>query len=130
MLLDFGMAGEYSEAERRTFRRLIESVFLRNALGVAESLQDLGYLSEEVNPVEWIRDFGPITGLDGHLLRRLRAEPTFQLPARYMLLLRCVGLLKTVLTALTPDETDWIGVMSEIALPILMDAAVNSAARA
>ncbi len=130
VLLDFGMVAEYSEAERSTFRRLIESVFLRNALGVAESLQNLGYLSEGVNPAEWMRDFGPITGLNGDFLRRLRAEPTFQLPARYMLLLRCVGLLKSVLTALTPDETDWIGVMSEIALPITMDAVGNSVARA
>ncbi len=37
-----------------------------------------------------------------------------------MLLMRCLGLLKTVLTTLTPDEPDWVGVLSDHALPILL----------
>ncbi|GLG01172.1 hypothetical protein Alches_12110 [Alicyclobacillus hesperidum subsp. aegles] len=130
-LLDFGMVAEYSKAERKTFRRLIQSVFLRDALGVVEDLQELGYLPAEVNPAEWLRDIGPVTGrLNANLIRRLRSQQLFRLQARYMLLIRCLGLLKSVLTELSPNETDWLGVMSEHALPILMGTAGESAVRA
>lgn len=130
-ILDFGMVGEYSRDERKAIRSLIQSVFFRDAEGVVKVLQQLGYLKPDVNVAEFARNIGPLLGrFDGNLLSGLWSQQSFLLRARYMLLLRCVGLLKSALTMLTPDEADWFGVLSEHALPILMNSEEESVRRA
>lgn len=126
-LIDFGMIGEYDVVERQAFRNLIQRVFLRDVGGVVEVLQDLGCLPPDVDAAEFARSIKPALGrFDRALLRGLWEQKSFRLPARYMLLIRCLGLLKSVMTTLTPEETDWVGVISEQALPILMSNGVES----
>ncbi|MCL6453974.1 MAG: AarF/ABC1/UbiB kinase family protein [Alicyclobacillus sp.] len=121
-LLDFGMAAAYGEPERMALRRLLQHAVLQDASGVAAALQDLGFVQPGC--------LDAVTEVVGHLLkdrppaavamtqlRGLVQAGAVRVQARYMLLIRCLGMLKTSLTLLTPEETDWAGVVMEQALP-------------
>lgn len=120
-ILDFGMVAEYGQAERGAFRQLIQRVILRDAEGVVSVLQQLGYVQSDADTQEFARGIGSMLGrIDLALLRGLLAHESFRMQAKYMLLIRCLGLLKTVLSTLTPEETDWFSVLSEHVMPILL----------
>ncbi len=124
-LLDFGMVAEYSADERATFRNLVQRIFLRDLKGVFAILQDLGYIQKDVEVDKFLRDValgaGTSNVLTADTLSRVLGHDSFQLQARYMLLVRCIGMLKTALMILTPDEEDWLDVLSTRAFPILLD---------
>lgn len=122
-LLDFGMVGEYTTVERTAFRNLAQRIFFRDQVGVVRILQDLGFVQGDREPALLLESLG-----DSHhvfhieTLRRALSQGGVQFQARYMLLFRCVGMLKTVLTILTPEEKDWMTVLSDHALPIVMES--------
>lgn len=128
-LLDFGMIGEFKAEERAAFRQLIQSVFWRNRVGIVEALEQLGFLdfsdvSDERQTRKQVEEMvQSIMGqFDLKVLKRLLIHPLFRVQARYMLLVRCLGLLKSALTTLTPEESDWFGLVSEHIVPILLQS--------
>ncbi|MDQ0191074.1 AarF/ABC1/UbiB kinase family protein [Alicyclobacillus cycloheptanicus] len=129
-LLDFGMVAEYSAEERNAFRNLMQRLFFRDFNGVASILQDLGFLLPESDTGELVNSIrSAVQQFNGAVLRELLRLRGFRVEAKYMLLVRCLGMLKTALTILTPDETDWPGVLSEHALPALLNRMDASNAR-
>lgn len=122
-LLDFGMVAEYTTVERTAFRNLAQRIFFRDQVGVVRILQDLGFVQCDREPAALLESLG-----DSHhafhteTLRQMLTQDGVQFQARYMLLIRCVGMLKTALTILTPDEEDWMTVLSDHALPIVMES--------
>lgn len=120
-LLDFGMVAAYRPEERAAFRNLLQRAFLRDAEGVARLLQSLGFLRPDVDAAKFAREVAPsLRPFDGKALRSLLGRADFRVEAKYMLLVRCLGMLKTALTTLTPEENDWPGVLVDHAMQILL----------
>ncbi len=128
-LLDFGMVAEYTSDERAAFRDLLQRAYLRDMDGVVRILQNLGFLQSTSNAEELARG---LQGLSKHFtvadLRDLFQKHGFRLEARFMLLIRCLGMMKTAMTTLTPDETNWLEVLSEHVFPIMLSEANGSIA--
>lgn len=131
-MLDFGMVGEYSVEERACFRNLVQRIYLRDLKGVFEILQHLGYIRKDIVVDQFLRDIaigpGTLGKFDTETLSRVLGHEGFQLQANYMLLMRCISMLKTALTILTPDEDDWLDVLTSRAFSILFDASVPQTA--
>lgn len=126
-LLDFGMVAEYTSDERAAFRALLQCAFLRDMDGAVRILQSLEFLQSTSNAEELARG---LQGISKHFtaadLRNLIQKHGFRLEARYMLLIRCLGMIKTAMTTLTPDETNWTEVLSEHVFPIMLSEANGS----
>ncbi len=121
--VDFGMMAEIGPEDRSALRDLVMSLVARESAGVADALDDLGFLRPGVDrrPLEralaflLARMFTPggeamrarETAELEDLLTEMRAflhQHPFQLPARYAFLGRALGMLAGVTAALAPDE--------------------------
>lgn len=121
--VDFGMMAEIGAEDRTALRALVLALVARDAAGVADAMDDLGFLRPGVDrrPLEralaflLARMFAP--GGDAmrardtaeleDLLTEMRAflhQHPFQLPARYTFLGRALGMLAGLAAALAPDE--------------------------
>lgn len=121
--VDFGMMAEIGPEDRSALRALVLSLVARDAQGVADAMDDLGFVRAGVDrrPLEralgylLARMFAPggeaMRARDPAELDRLLSEMRaflhqhpFQLPARYAFLGRALGMLAGVAAALAPDE--------------------------
>ncbi|WP_017753860.1 ABC1 kinase family protein [Calidifontibacillus oryziterrae] len=126
--LDFGMVDELTAEEVKTIRWLVQSIMLGNLDGILSTFEELGFLPADANR----KDLQPTLS---QVLERLhnsgsqQSKPEFkhvvaglrhfiknsplQLQAKYMFLIRCIGILITVLSILAP-RTDWFEILYRI----------------
>jgi predicted unusual protein kinase regulating ubiquinone biosynthesis (AarF/ABC1/UbiB family) len=114
--LDFGMVAQLSKQEVQTFRYLIQSIMLGDVDGIVSSLDKLGYIPDQrqrdkvtliiLNVFESLNEsnhkepsFQRVIGI----LRSFIKDNPIQLQAKYMFLMRCIGILMTTLTTLAPN---------------------------
>lgn len=121
--VDFGMMAEIGPDDQSALRTLVLSLVARDARGVADAMDDLGFVRAGVDrrPLEralgvlLARMFAPggaamrardPAELDSLLseMRGFLHQHPFQLPARYAFLGRALGMLAGVAAALAPDE--------------------------
>jgi predicted unusual protein kinase regulating ubiquinone biosynthesis (AarF/ABC1/UbiB family) len=121
--VDFGMMAEIGPDDRSALQNMVLALVARDAQGVAEAMDDLGFVRPGVDrrPLEralaflLARMFAPggeamrardTDELEG-LLTEMRAflhQHPFQLPARYTFLGRALGMLAGLTASLAPDQ--------------------------
>ncbi len=132
VFLDFGMMGEIPGQDLRQVAALLKAVLSRDARGVVEAIDGLGFIRPGASPRLMVRAVqlmvDQVSGVPlkpGLALDRavadfqdfLYQEP-LQFPARYMFLGRAIGMLFGLISTLDP-ELDWMAVLRKRALPIL-----------
>lgn len=116
--LDFGMVTQLSTEEIQTIRDLLQSIMFADVDGIVSCIEKLGYIPDQTQKervtliIKSIYDsllysqdqtdqapsFQRVVGT----LRSFIKDNPIQLQAKYMFLLRCIGILMTTLTTLAP----------------------------
>lgn len=118
IFVDFGMVGRITPPMMQRIRRLFIGIAERDLKGIAESLDELGFLVAGADHRYLRRQLGrflnrfwgktleEIAQLDvsdlAHEVRELLFEGPFQVPVRYVFLGRAVGTLTGIATGLDP----------------------------
>lgn len=130
--LDFGMVDELTPRERNWIRRLLQSLAFGDVDGVTEALTQLGFFQisgDFVHKKEVVQQLmsglsqlGMPSTSQETVLSRISAPfqngSPLQLQAKYMFLLRSLGLLSTSLMLLNPNG-NWRDNLMERAFPVL-----------
>lgn len=121
-LIDFGMVAQLSNAEVKTFRYLLQSMMLGEVDGMVSCLDTLGYIPNEndrekvkqiIRHFLEIRYKGDNEGESPSFqrvvssLRSFIQDSPIQLQAKYMFLIRCIGILITTINTIAP-HINWM----------------------
>ncbi|MCL6548119.1 MAG: hypothetical protein K6T30_04325 [Alicyclobacillus sp.] len=124
-VLDHGMAMQLGKEEVQAFRGMIQSAMFGDRNGVLSALRTLGFVSDQAD-VRLFDELWLAFHTSKHsrealrdVIRGLLNHPSFQVQTRYMLLIRCIGILKAVLERLTGGEVRWTELLPERVAPVL-----------
>lgn len=131
--LDFGMVTELTADEVRTVRNLFQNILFQNIDGILSAFRHLGFLKPGI-------DDSHLKPLINHMLGQLSKsngqvpelsdvvsglqaflhDQSIQLQAKYMFLIRGIGILITTLTLLAP-RNDWMKLLFDIVPPVMAE---------
>jgi predicted unusual protein kinase regulating ubiquinone biosynthesis (AarF/ABC1/UbiB family) len=132
--LDFGMINELTTDEVHTLRKLMQSILMRDLEGILIAFVQLGFLPSNVDRDQFkpmisqllnrLNGDGnhqtPALGAVAAGMRSFLHESPIQLQAKYMLLIRCTGILITTLTILAPHN-NWYESLMKVGPSVFME---------
>ncbi|HET7657154.1 MAG TPA: AarF/UbiB family protein [Bacillales bacterium] len=133
--LDFGMVDVLTEEEVSILRNLLQNIVFQNPDGILAAFERLGFLVQD-------SDYGQLKPVINHMLERLNGTPenqetpeldtvvaglksflhnqSFQLQAKYMFLIRAIGILVSTLALIAP-RNDWMAMLYDV-VPSVMSS--------